>query len=104
MTTDIIQHTPIFPGLSPSEEQTVKEEWLLVGDALVRKSKSLEDDMAIAASLERVKQKHDTNSKVYREYVRWLSDIDPTWQDTVPYTNLTLPNKRRRAYKAVAVT
>lgn len=79
--TDIIQYTQIFSGLTPEEEQTAKEEWHLVGEALIRKSKSLEDDMAIAASLERVKQKHSTNSNFYREYVLWLSDIDATWQD-----------------------
>ena len=79
--TNIIQYDQIFTGLTPSEQQTAAEEWQLVGDALERKSKSLEDDMAIAASLERVKTKHSPNSNIYREYVRWLSDVDPTWQD-----------------------
>ena len=74
-------YSSVFTDLTPSEEQTAKEEWALVGAALERKSKSLDDDMAIAASLDRVREKHSTNSNLYRTYILWLSDIDPTWQD-----------------------
>ena len=74
-------YSNVFTDLTPSEEQTAKEEWAIVGEALKRKSKSLDDDMAIAASLERVREKHSARSNFYKTYVLWLSDVDPTWQD-----------------------
>ena len=77
----ITNFTNVFSGLSLSEEQTAKEEWSLVGEALVRKSHCLEDDMAIAQSLERVRLKHSHTSHLYQEYLRWLGSVSPAWQD-----------------------
>ena len=81
MSSEITPFIETFTGLSTSEEQTAKEEWNLIGEALVRKSHCLEDDMAIAQSLERVRLKHSHTSHLYQEYLRWLGSVSPAWQD-----------------------
>ena len=71
----------VFTSLSPEEKETVSQEWKIVGEALSRKVHLLEDDMAIAASVLRIRDKHGHTSNIYLNYLAWLKDIDAGWQD-----------------------
>lgn len=86
-----------FVGLSTSEKQTASDEMNLIGDALLRKSKCLEDDMAIAMSLERVAEQHTTSSNLYQQYLAWLGEVSPSWQDK------QYRKRIKKAYKGLKV-
>lgn len=81
MTSELIQYDQIFTGLTPSEEQTAKEEWHLIGDAIERKDKAINDNLRIAQSLTRIREKHGRSSKLYRSFLDWLGEKDSAWQD-----------------------
>lgn len=79
--TELTIYSEVFTDLTPAEEQTVKEEWQIIGAAVKRKIEGISDNLILAQSLTRIRKKHSVNSKLYRTFLDWLGSKDAAWQD-----------------------
>lgn len=70
-----------IPNLSSSEQDTLADEMLVIGDALKRKAVGIQDNLLIAESLTRIREKHSSSSNLYRAFLVWLGERDAAWLD-----------------------
>ena len=68
-------------ALSPEEDATAREEFDRIKDSLERKTKISYDNIMIAGSLCRMRDKHGRNSNIYINFISQLSEFDESWND-----------------------
>ena len=67
--------------LSPEEDATAREEFNKIKDCLERKTKVTYDNIMIAGSLRRMREKHGRNSNIYINFIESLAAVDESWSD-----------------------
>ena len=67
--------------LSPDEFVTAKQEFDIIQPCLERKANNTKDNVLIAGSLCRMRDKHGRNSKLYISFISSLSEYDESWSD-----------------------
>ena len=68
-------------ALSPEEDATAREEFNRIKDSLERKTKVTFDNLMIAGSLCRMRDKHGRNSNIYNNFINALTEVDDCWND-----------------------
>jgi hypothetical protein len=71
----------VLNTLTPEELITAQEEFNKIQPCLERKLKATYDNLMIAGTLSRVRDKHGRNSTIYNNFVQALGQFDEEWSD-----------------------